>query len=298
MKAVVRNSMLAGILVGCFSLNAHASLIVGILEDPGSSANQLALLDTNTGDTTPLATILNPVNNQPFGLNKPNGLAHDEAGNRFVFAAGSSIYSISYVGDPETGTYGPTSLLWTSQGNDINSGAWYNGSYYFVQSNILRSISGTTPDGAVLTAADTNVVNMGNPVNLGNDFGDIEIGSDGYMYVSNASRFRRLNLNNLGNGPLTELSTDPTTDPRPQVQLAFGLDGLLYGIDPNPVAAGGEYPIYRINTDTGAFTDIGTTPVKLTDAARVPEPAVLGLLGLGLTAMGFVGRRRRQAAIR
>ena len=73
-------------------------------------------------------------------------------------------------------------------------------------------------------------------------------------------------------------------------ELAMNVLGDLYseqrhyGIDAY-VQFTGEFDSVRLRSEGIAFE-------LATATARVPEPAMLGLLGLGLVAMGFAGRRR------
>ncbi|BAN36796.1 hypothetical protein SCD_n02997 [Sulfuricella denitrificans skB26] len=75
---------------------------------------------------------------------------------------------------------------------------------------------------------------------------------------------------------------------------------VLTGGDPDAVHSGpyandtfGGYSAYTNALSTGAYT-LSLSMIEKTDVKRVPEPATLGLLGLGLLGAAFA-RRRKQA---
>ena len=116
-------------------------------------------------------------------------------------------------------------------------------------------------------------------------FGDIAFDpNSGLMYLSDA------------NNGLYKFNLTSTTTPVSKIssgyygQLAFGLDGKLYGVGKSTLAAGTGNDFYQINTTTGAITVIasntdpgqtyrdfaGATPLDI-----VPEPSAWMLTVLG-----------------
>jgi hypothetical protein len=64
-------------------------------------------------------------------------------------------------------------------------------------------------------------------------------------------------------------------------------------LDWNSITAGYYYVLAR-GTEVGA--QVGNeAPVRVSGefAMKIPEPSVIGLLGLGLAGIGFIGARRR-----
>ena len=82
------------------------------------------------------------------------------------------------------------------------------------------------------------------------------------------------------------------------LQLALGIDGVLYGQD----ASNGR--VYSIDPSTDTRTFLFTIPdsIRLTDLAAldpaipVPESATLALMGLGLAGIGYRRHRSKKAA--
>ena len=70
-----------------------------------------------------------------------------------------------------------------------------------------------------------------------------------------------------------------------QKNTAYFFDNMTFDIS-------GLFNSFNINPDDGDFSHI--SGFVRGDSTSVPEPAMVGLLGLGLLAMGFVARRRMQ----
>ncbi len=79
--------------------------------------------------------------------------------------------------------------------------------------------------------------------------------------------------------------------------LAFDPSGTLYATGYNQYDSGGKFDFGTLNTTTGAFTKISTSPLGQGEsgsiAAPIPEPSTFALLAAGaLSVLTYVWRRR------
>jgi hypothetical protein len=194
--------------------------------------------------------------------------------------------------DPATSDFDYISI-----GNSaVNISAWnpFDGSNTVIATNV--PLSGSTAEAAFATdgqffittdagdlysfSTTTKVATLvgnihANGATLATDNGDLAFAPDGTMFIETHSELYSIarSLIDAGTGSGSIITaTDIGTTGGPNLQLAFGQNGALFGTD----AAG---QLYTVNTTTAATTPVGTASgINYGDLATVPLNADLSVL--------------------
>ena len=191
--------------------------------------------------------------------NYPNGNAYDPVNQRIYFGTddgrlfyhqiGSGTH-VQVEGGPTSGTFGTMAC-----------GSWYNGKFYYVQNGTNRLYAVTIDDLDVATRTQVGTV----PVSVG--YGDIAFdpANPGRFIGSGSGKWYWYDLNDNTSAILTELGEGDGA----HKQLAYGSDGVLYGVN----AVDGQFYsiVYSVFDGTVTLTEGWDSPYTYTDLASGPQ---------------------------
>ncbi|RLD44645.1 MAG: hypothetical protein DRJ05_11150 [Bacteroidetes bacterium] len=183
-----------------------------------------------------------------------DGNAWDSETNTFYFTTfpNGDLYSNDMDGEEDSEDEGDLE-------GEGGSGTFYEGEYYYVDEENELSVVSFDEEGDIDEEEPVDTIDIATTVQ------DITVGPAGlYIYgIGNgdgASQFFKFELET---GTTTLIATIYNED----LQIAFGVDGILYAVD----GTDGEYGLYTMDAETGAMTFLFDTSVKFCDLSEGPE---------------------------
>jgi len=262
-KTIMGYATCAFLGAALFTGAAHADIIFGL--NAGPSGGGIFAIDTGTGTVTPYRTT------PTVALtNDANGLGYDAANDTFYYV--NRVGAVNRM--VRNAATGEVDLGAMSSNGTLDSGTFYNGSYWTHGSNSVQVLR-VNFSGMSFSELPWNVPGFPS----GASFGDMASQPNGVTYLSFSNSLRRYDLDTPAAGSVLISMGLPT------MQLAFGPSGL-WGIRGTT--------IYSINTTTGGYAvsaTISDPNLSFIDLATAPTPGVLGVALIG----GCAVVRRRSA---
>jgi len=183
-------------------------------------------IDVVTGEVELLKEITGTTEDVDNGTGYTNGLAYDPGSNKLYFTAPTSVRATEsplWAYDIDEETFEDLCVLEGS----VVSGSFYEGAYYYIAEveNELRKIENPEENCNYVVVAD----GFGTPSAF--TFGDIAIESSGMLYGSTRVAPQMFFSMDLTAADVAESYTEYGTADALDLQLAYGSDGILYGVN-------------------------------------------------------------------